>query len=126
MSPEQTKDRMNTKPHHKLGINWSALGSVLAVGCLLAAAAPSATADTPIKSTFSYTADAVLTDVCPFDVDFHTVASGTQTTYFDSSGAVTRLYIHQIEQDTFSANGKTLVGIPSWSMSKCFWTAAAT
>ena len=31
---------------------------------------------------------------------------------FDQNGALTRIYIHATEQDTFTANGKTLVGLP--------------
>ena len=34
------------------------------------------------------------------------------TDYFDKAGNITRAEIHQVEQDTFSANGKTLTGIP--------------
>ena len=32
--------------------------------------------------------------------------------YVDNSGALTRIFTHQVEQDTFTANGQTLVGDP--------------
>ena len=37
---------------------------------------------------------------------------GTETTFYDQSGEVTRLQIHVVEQDVFSANGETLTGLP--------------
>jgi hypothetical protein len=90
---------------------WMAFGSVLTAGLVLAAPC-SATADTPIKSQYSFTADNVVTDVLPFPVSIHSVVSNTQILYFDQSGALTRVYLHTTEQDTFTANGKTLVGLP--------------
>ena len=51
-------------------------------------------------------------DVCsfPITVDFSSV--GTETDFVDSSGAITMAFLHFVEQDTFSANGKTLTGEP--------------
>jgi hypothetical protein len=37
---------------------------------------------------------------------------GTETTFYDQSGEVTRIQIHNVEQDVFSANGQTLTGLP--------------
>ena len=102
---------INTNLHRKLGSMWIAFGGVLTAGLLLAAPS-SASAGTPIKLPFSFTADDLFTDVLPFPVDIYSVVSGTQTLYFDQNGALTRIYIHNTEQDTFTANGKTLVGLP--------------
>jgi hypothetical protein len=38
--------------------------------------------------------------------------SGTQIVYFNADGSVNRVYFHQVEQDTFSANGKSISGEP--------------
>ena len=102
---------MNTNLHHKLATKWTAFGTILTASLFLAAAS-SATADTPFKVSFAYTADSVLTDVLPFPVNIHSVLSGTEIFYFDQNGALTRIYVNQHEQDTFSANGKSLVGDP--------------
>ena len=72
-----------------------------------------AVAATPEKTEFSnVTFDAVLSGVCPFDVDVVSVVSGFEIDYFDQAGNIVKAQIHQVEQDTFSANGKTLTGIP--------------
>jgi hypothetical protein len=36
----------------------------------------------------------------------------TQTTYIDKTGATTGIHQHIVEQDTFTANGQTLTGLP--------------
>lgn len=86
--------------------------------CLSAAAvmaavlASTAAADEPVISSFTFSGTAALTDVCsfPITVDFSSV--GTETDFVDSSGAITMAFLHFVEQDTFSANGKTLTGEP--------------
>jgi hypothetical protein len=37
---------------------------------------------------------------------------GTETTFYDQSGQVTRIQVHLVEQDVFTANGQTLMGLP--------------
>ena len=62
---------------------------------------------------FTFTdATAVLTDVCSFPVTVVFSGSGTETDLFDENGNLTRVLIHQVEQDVFTANGETLVGLP--------------
>jgi hypothetical protein len=103
---------MKTKDNNKPGTKWLTLGMVLATSFLLAANSQ-ATADTPTKTPFSFIADLVMTDVLPFPVNIHSIISGTQTVFVDDeTGLITRIFIHQNEQDTFSANGKTLEGLP--------------
>jgi hypothetical protein len=84
---------------------------VIAVGA--AVFASSAAAESPRRTEFSgVTFSSVLTDVCSFPVAVDSTVSGTEIDYFDNSGALTRIFIHQVEQDTFTANGHTLVGLP--------------
>jgi hypothetical protein len=67
----------------------------------------------PVKTEFSnITFSSVMTGVCPFDVDVDSVVSGFEIDYFDQAGNIVKAEIHQVEQDMFSANGKTLTGIP--------------
>jgi hypothetical protein len=73
----------------------------------------SAIADRPTRIPFEgVTFSSVLTDVCAFPVNVDSTISGTEIDYVDHSGALTRIFFHQVEQDTFTANVKTLVGIP--------------
>ena len=52
------------------------------------------------------------TDICSFPVTINATFVGTETTFYDQSGEVTRIQIHNVEQDVFSANGQTLTGLP--------------
>ncbi len=83
---------------------------LVAVGAVIFAL--SALADRPTRIPFAATFSGVLTDVCAFPVNVDSTASGTQIDYVDQSGALTRIFIHSVEQDTFTANGRTLVGTP--------------
>lgn len=75
--------------------------------------ATSATAAAPTKFSFSISdATATLSGVCSFDVDITSQFNGFEIDYFDSSGALTRIYDHVTEQDVFSHGGKTLTGLP--------------
>jgi hypothetical protein len=86
------------------------LCSALVVAGLLAA---SAFAAAPTKTTFSaMDIPATLTGVCSFDVAVSTDVSGFEIDDTDQSGALTRAYLHTTEQDTYSANGKTITGEP--------------
>jgi hypothetical protein len=89
------------------------LYTVVAAVLGAAAFAQSAAAVPPIKEDFSFSgATAVLTDVCSFPVTVVFGGTGTETDFFDQNGNLTRVHIHQVEQDVFTANGKTLVGLP--------------
>ena len=95
--------------------SWRRLiGGLAAIAAMLVAVVfvSTAAAGPPEKSEFSNIAfSSVLSDVCPFDVNVDSVVSGFEIDYFDSAGNITRAQIHQVEQDTFSANGKTLTGL---------------
>jgi hypothetical protein len=88
------------------------LSSVAAAVLAAAAFAQTAAAVEPIREDVSFTGTAVLADVCAFPVNVEFTVTGTQTTFFDQNGNITRIQIHNVEQDVFSANGKTLVGLP--------------
>lgn len=77
-----------------------------------AALAQSAAAVAPTREDFTFTATTVLTDVCSFPVTVVFTATGTETDFFDDNGNLTRVQIHQVEEDVFTANGQTLAGLP--------------
>ncbi len=84
---------------------------LVAVGAVIFAL--SALADRPTRIPFTdVTVSGVLTDVCAFPVNVDATISGTETDYVDQSGTVTRIFVHEVEQDTFTANGRTLMGTP--------------
>jgi len=75
--------------------------------------ASTAAAAKPEKTEFSNVAfSSVLTGACAFDVNVDSVVTGFEIDYFDKDGNIVKAEIHQVEQDTFTANGKTLTGIP--------------
>ena len=88
------------------------LSIVVAAVLATAAFAPTASAVEPIREDFSESNTAVLADVCSFPIDVEVTVTGTQTTFFDQGGSITRIQIHTVEQDVFSVNEKTLVGLP--------------
>ena len=79
---------------------------------LLALVASPAAADGPTKTPIAVTFIFDLADVCPFPVHEVATVSGIEIDYVDKSGALTRSFVNNVEQDTFTANGKTLVSIP--------------
>lgn len=86
----------------------------VAAALLLAVAfAHPAAAVAPLKEELPpFELSAVLTGVCPFPVTVNSTLTGSQITFFDQDGNVTRIDIDTAEQDVFTANGKTLVGLP--------------
>jgi hypothetical protein len=83
--------------------------SLLAAGVFAA----SASATQPVITPFTATdVPGTLSGVCSFDVSISTDIRGTEIDYFDANGALTRSYVHVVEQDTFSANGKAITGEP--------------
>jgi len=88
------------------------LGAITAAA-LLAFSAPVASAgNTPIHDTWS--ADNVVTDtgLCGFPITIHSQVTGDFMALFDEAGSWIRSVEQDVEQDTFSANGTTLVGLP--------------
>jgi hypothetical protein len=81
---------------------------VMLVGVFVAPAA----AGRPEKSPDTFTDVSQVAGVCAFPVDVTYTVTAMNTYFFDANGAMTRWQIHATEQDTFSANGKTLAGLP--------------
>jgi hypothetical protein len=88
--------------------------ALLIIALAIAAAIPpsSAAAGKPEKFSFDFTTSATVTTFCPFPVDITSSVQGHEVDFFDESGALVSAITHITEQDTFSANGKTLVGDP--------------
>ena len=72
-----------------------------------------AAADAPTRTKdISFSGMDVLTGICAFPVTLTSTNTGTSTVFTDQNGNTTRVEIHTVEQDVFTANGKTLVGLP--------------
>jgi hypothetical protein len=84
---------------------------VLAVS-VLAIGASSALAQKPVKTEFPWQSEGDRSDICGFPVHYHGDVKVTEIDYFDPDGALIRMDWHMVEQDTFTANGKTLVSLP--------------
>ena len=85
---------------------------VLVVALAAAIFALPVVATEPAKYPVAFPFSAELLDVCPFPINLQGSVNGTGIDYFDKSGALIRAFNHVTEQDTFTANGKTLVGLP--------------
>jgi hypothetical protein len=78
----------------------------------LGISASAAFAAKPVMYEVTFSSSDVLTDVCSFPVGIDGNVTLAGTDFVDDSGVVTRSSWHMVEQDTFTANGKMLVGIP--------------
>jgi hypothetical protein len=85
--------------------------SLIALGTTAVLAQPAAAVE-PTTEPIDGTDTFVVEDVCSFPVALTATLVGTETTFYDQSGAVTRIQIHIVEQDVFSANGESLTGLP--------------
>jgi hypothetical protein len=85
--------------------------SLIALGTTAVLAQPAAAVE-PTREPIDDTDTFVVTDICDFPVTITATLVGTETTFYDQSGAVTRIQIHVVEQDVFTANGETLTGLP--------------
>jgi hypothetical protein len=86
--------------------------ALFAAAVVAAVFASVASADRPEMFQFEFTNTGTLTGVCPFDITVESTVSGTGEDFFDKTGALIREHDTIVEQDTFSANGKSLTGIP--------------
>lgn len=71
-----------------------------------------AAAAQPTKNEFTFTASDVISGVCEYPIGFDATLKITEIIFVNESGAVTRSQWHVAQQDTFTANGKTLMGLP--------------
>ena len=93
-----------------LPLRWLTLLTVVALAT--AALVSPAAADPPLQYQFTFTASGDVDDLCPFPIHVDGVADITGTDFYDNSGMVVRSNWHVVEQDIFTANGTTLVGLP--------------
>jgi hypothetical protein len=66
----------------------------------------------PTRVPIDDTITSVVDDICSFPVEITATVVGTETTFYDQNGEVTRQQIHLVEQDVFTANGQSLTGLP--------------
>ncbi len=90
---------------------WISLGIVLTLALSLLPASI-ALAAKPAKYEFSFNSPGVLEGVCSFTVYVDSAVTATGIDFYDESGLLIKTSYLFNEQDTFTANGKTLVGIP--------------
>ena len=74
--------------------------------------APMASADQPVITQKTTSTTAVLTGACSFPITVDFTVSETDRFFFDQSGTLIRESALAKEQDAFTANGKSLTGLP--------------
>jgi hypothetical protein len=85
--------------------------SLLALSATGVLAQPAAAIE-PTRVLIDQTDTFEVTDICSFPVTITATVVGTETTFYDQSGEVTRIQIHIVEQDVFSTDGESLTGLP--------------
>jgi hypothetical protein len=85
--------------------------SLLAL-CTTGVLAHPAAAIEPTRVPIDDTVISEVTDICSFPVTITATIVGTETTFYDQNGEVTRQQIHIVEQDVFSTDDQSLTGLP--------------
>jgi hypothetical protein len=85
---------------------------VLAVLMVSAAVLAPSAAAAPVRSGGTFTQTVSLEGVCPFTITVESTITYSEMDFYDQSGTQTAALIHVVEQDVFTANGKTLTGLP--------------
>ena len=94
----------------RTGSRLVAVGSAVATSACMAFPAQGVP---PERTFFQDQQTNVVSDLCGFDITVRSTFPGTrQVDFYDQDGALTRTTYHVVEQDTFTANGKTLEGSP--------------
>jgi hypothetical protein len=91
------------------------LARLPAVAVLIVSAAvlaPPAAATAPVRSGGTFTQTVSLEGVCPFTISVESTITYREMDFYDQNGTQTGALIHVDEQDVFTANGKTLTGLP--------------
>ncbi len=98
---------------------------VATVAFLVSALAGTAYGAKPVVDTVSNdTTTIVVTDLCAFHVTVEATISGKFRLHFDSQGNLTVIQVQVTEQDTFIANGNTVVGSPYHARGRVVFDAA--
>ena len=84
--------------------------SIVAVSAAIFASP--AVADKPPRYQFEFPFSIVLTDICSFPITLDLTINATEIDYFDRDGTLVRWAWQAEQRDIFTANGKTLVGLP--------------
>ncbi len=84
---------------------------MLALGAI-GFSATTALAAAPQNYDYSYSGSWTFTDLCSFPVTWNYNESGHEIDFYDENSGVSTYTIHDRMQDTYSANGITLVGDP--------------
>jgi hypothetical protein len=98
-------------------ITASVVGLAL-IGSQPAAAVP------PTTQNIDVTFDVQVADLCAFPVDIAGHYTGTERDYLDHAGQTVRADLHLVEQDRFTANGKTLTGDPFVNQQQLLFNSA--
>ena len=98
----------------------------LAAVVALAIFAPTAAADQPVVVHKTSSLTSVLTGACPFSITVDSTMTETDKFYSDQNGVLTRANAHVDEQDSFSANGKSLTGDPYTVNLHAFFDSSGT
>jgi hypothetical protein len=88
---------------------------VLALALVLSALGFSAStvqAGSSERYEWTITIPADFSNVCSFTIHVESFYSVSETVFFDNNGVLTKIQRHVNGQDTFSANGKTIVALP--------------
>jgi hypothetical protein len=89
--------------------NISAVVTLLVFG---AASVPAALGVAPTKTPITFSDTTTLTGVCPFEITVESDVTLTLLEFVDTNGNVTRWLARVVEQNTFTANGKSLTSLP--------------
>jgi hypothetical protein len=108
-TPKRRPSREQT-PRSRRVFMFSFVLALAALGTTVLASG--AAADQPVVSYFPATFTATLTDACSFPVTVDSSALLKETQFLDQDGSITGLLFQGVEQDSFSADGRTLVGEP--------------
>jgi hypothetical protein len=74
----------------------------------------------PVSYEYPAETFASIEDMCPFHIDLHSTFQVRDTYFLDKNGVATMEIVHATGVDTFTANGKTLTGLP-YTLN-IFWT----
>jgi hypothetical protein len=97
---------------------------VLVAVVVTAVFAPMAAADKPVVVHKTSSLTSVLTGACSFPITVDSTMTETDLFFSDDTGTLTRALAHVDEQDTFSANGKSLTGDPYTVNLKAFFDSS--
>lgn len=106
---------MPASNHSVRGRSLVALLSAAALIAVAAAAVPGTASALPpisVDSTFTGSVTLAAGALCSFPIELTATQTFTRTTFYNQNGTISEIITSGTEQDTFSANGKTLQGDP--------------